>query len=423
MIRWTWALSALLPLLLGCPGPVNPEPDDDDDATADDDDDATGDDDDDDASSDDDDTSASPSVLLDAIHVGDYTVADLEPWVDPAVVLDNGYSVWTVTFATGEREARATVTIPYEADVPEGGWHVVANQPGTTGSADACAVSGTTWGAGLSGLYGARGFVGVALDYPGVGTDGSQAYLVAEVEGHAALNAVRAARELAADTGVPTSGRFALVGLSQGGHATLSAAARHASYAPELDLAAVSISGPATAWEEHWSPSIGIAGTHQAYHALVAWTWAQHHDLEPDPFLLDVSDAMDTGCITTPDTTAPALSTLLGTNPYTLFDPGYLAALGTLDWGGGWEAWGEAWDANRIRPWDDAPPLKVWQGAADATVPEAYTAELVAALEAGGMDVDYEVVPGVGHGQVAHGFLAVPQARTEESLAWLRDRF
>ena len=338
-------------------------------------------------------------------------------------MLENGYSLWTVTFATGGREALATVALPYDALAPEGGWTLVANQPGTTGADDPCAVSGTSWGAGLAGSYGARGFIGVALDYPGVGTDGVQPYLVADVEGPAALDAVRAARELAADVGVLASDRFALVGLSQGAHASLAAAALHADYAPELDLRGVSVSGPATAWEEQWSPALSLFGSHLAFHALLAWSWQQHYGIDADPFvdtLLNPDAVFQTNCVTSPALPAGTLSAVLGTNPYLIFRTEFIDAWQDGSWAG-FEAYGDAFDANRIGPWPDAPALKIWQGGADTVVPESFTAELVAGLEAGGMDVEYEVVDGAGHGGVAHGFLAIPQARTEESIAWLRE--
>ena len=378
-------IAALLALgLVGC-GITNPTVDDDD-ATADDDA-ATPDDDDDSAAGDDDDDATPPAVLVETTSIGDFSVDDLRAIVGADVVLENGYSLWTVRFATAGREALATVAIPYDVAVPDGGWTIVANQPGTTGADDPCAVSGTAWGAGLAGSYGARGFIGVALDYPGVGTDGVQPYLVAEVEGFAALDAVRAARELAAEQGIDASDRFALVGLSQGGHASLSAASRHSEYAPELDLRAVSISGPATAWEEQWSPALSVFGTHLQFHALLAWTWREHYGIDADPFaatLVNADAIFTTNCVSSPAVPAGTLSAVIGTNPYVIFTTEFIDAWQDGSWTG-YEAYGEAFDANRIEPWADAPPLKVWQGGADTVVPEAFTAEFVAGLEAGGI--------------------------------------
>lgn len=46
---------------------------------------------------------------------------------------------------------------------------------------------------------------------------------------------------------------------------------------------------------------------------------------------------------------------------------------------------------------------------------------LVETLRAGGVDVEYEIVPGGTHTDVAFGFVAFAELRTEESLSWLRD--
>jgi hypothetical protein len=37
------------------------------------------------------------------------------------------------------------------------------------------------------------------------------------------------------------------------------------------------------------------------------------------------------------------------------------------------------------------------------------------------VEVEYEVVPGGGHTDVAFGFVAYRQLRTDESIAWLRE--
>jgi Secretory lipase len=65
-------------------------------------------------------------------------------------------------------------------------------------------VAGMIWGLGemLS-----RGYIVVATDHPGLGTDGIHPYLIGESEGQAELDSVRAARDL------PNSGasnRFAV---------------------------------------------------------------------------------------------------------------------------------------------------------------------------------------------------------------------
>jgi dipeptidyl aminopeptidase/acylaminoacyl peptidase len=81
-----------------------------------------------------------------------------------------------------------------------------------------------------------------------------------------------------------------------------------------------------------------------------------------------------------------------------------------------------AFAVNRIGPYAQTAPLAIWQGDADDMVPEPITAELVAALRAGGDSVDYHVVPHGTHITTAFGFLAQNEWATAASLAWVRER-
>jgi dienelactone hydrolase len=377
-------------------------------------------------------TSAAPdagappsSVLRGVVHVGDYDRASIQATLSPGVVIDNGYAVDTITFVTSGREARATVTTPFGVPAPAGGWHVVANAHGTTGLDDPCAVAGTLWGSALAGTFGARGFVGVAVDYPGLGTPGILPYLVSEVEGRAVLDALRAARQLAKDRAVPLSQRFAVVGLSQGGHAALAAAMQHQAYAPDLDIRAFAAAGPASGFEEHWRAGANVDGTHIPVHALLVHAWATHYGYGGPPIWSaatapSIAATMSEACMYSP-IGAPALGDRVGTAAAAVFSPEFLAAYRSGNWGA-FGAFGEAFGKNRIAPYPQSAPLKIYQGSADAIVPEWATRQLVLELRAGGVTVDYDVVPGGGHTDVAFGFVAYQELRTNESIAWLRER-
>jgi Secretory lipase len=80
---------------------------------------------------------------------------------------------------------------------PAGGRNVIAWAHPTSGVAPACAPSLYPHGAGLiwnlSDMLG-HGYVIVATDYPGLGTDGIHPYLIGESAGRAVLDSVRAAR-------------------------------------------------------------------------------------------------------------------------------------------------------------------------------------------------------------------------------------
>jgi S-formylglutathione hydrolase FrmB len=355
--------------------------------------------------------------------VGDYTRAQLEAVVQPGAVVDNGYSVYTLDLFSDGVPTRATVTIPFGATVPSGGWHLVANAHGTVGVEDPCAVAGTVAGAGLAGLFGARGLIGVAPEYPGLGTPGVHPYLVAQSEGRAVLDAVRATLQLAGYLKVAVSGRTAIVGLSQGGHAALSAGRERQAWAPELDVRAISASGPASVFQEHWRMGVNVDGPHLAMHAMLVYAWARHYgDGGPSPWSAarqpDIDTIMAQHCAFSVSGEA-TLSQLLGSQADQIFSPGFLAAYRTGAWGA-WAAFDGYFTLNRARPWAQTAPLRIYQGSADDTVLEFATRELVGSLRDGGMTLDYVVVPDGGHVDVAYGFLAYPQLRTEESLAWLK---
>ena len=209
--------------------------------------------------------------LRSATRREDVPLGTLRSLADPAVVIDNGFSVWSIEYVTGGTTSLATVTMPIDVEAPPRGFGIVANNHGTTGVDDPCAITGTAFGSGLAGLFGARGTIGVASDYPGIGTTGVHPYLVSDVAGRAALDSLRAARSLARWQSVATSGRVAVVGASQGGHATLAAAAMHASYAPDLDIRAFSVAAPASLFEEQWRKDLASDGKQIIWQTMLVY--------------------------------------------------------------------------------------------------------------------------------------------------------
>lgn len=144
----------------------------------------------------------------------------------------------TVTFASG------MIFIPNN-DNGGNPRPVVAWAHGTVGMGDQCApsrianpVGNIAW---VSQML-AKGWVVTATDYAGLGTPGTEAYLVGDDEARDVLNSVRAARDLPAAQAGP---RFAVWGHSQGGHSALFTGAEAAGYAPELRLVGTVASAPA----------------------------------------------------------------------------------------------------------------------------------------------------------------------------------
>ena len=127
---------------------------------------------------------------------------------------------------------------------------LIAFAPGTQGQGDQCAPSrlfsqSIHFSSGLDITLGyeqmfvatlvARGFAVVVTDYEGLGTETDHTYVNRMTQGHAVLDAARAAQRLP-NTSLDPHGPVAFYGYSQGGGASASAVELASRYAPELDI-------------------------------------------------------------------------------------------------------------------------------------------------------------------------------------------
>ena len=128
---------------------------------------------------------------------------------------------------------------------------IVGYAPGTLGLGDQCAQSknlDVSYDPGPSEKewiqrYTTAGYAVAITDYQGLGTPGGYPYDVGRSEGHALLDALRAAEHLPG-SGLSSKASVAVVGYSQGGLATGWAAQLAATYAPELKLKGAAIGAP-----------------------------------------------------------------------------------------------------------------------------------------------------------------------------------
>jgi dienelactone hydrolase len=362
--------------------------------------------------------------------LGVATRADIEPFLYGDVEVDNGYEFVAVEYLTEDGPATATVTLPLDlaGPPPDLGFPVVVNAHGTIGLDDPCQLTGTSAGLGLAALFGGRGAIGVAPDYTGLGTPGFHRYLDARSEATSVLDAVRAALHLARYRGVETSDRAAIVGLSQGGHAVLAAAALHDRYAPELDIRAFGAAAPASLYEEHWRSGVAVDGEHLVQHAMLMWSFAEvsgagSSELWASGIAPGIDERLTTRCAWSPAFgPEPLLADGFPTTASQIFSSALLDEYTS----GSWDRFvfvGERFDANRITPWlslgAQTAPLAIWQGTHDTTVLPWMTEDLVDDLRAGGIDVDLHLVEGGTHTTTAFGFLAFPDRATDESVAWV----
>ncbi|WP_082483237.1 alpha/beta fold hydrolase, partial [Microbacterium sp. Leaf351] len=196
-----------------------------------------------------------------------------------------GAQAWRIIYHTRDLQGRdiaaSAVVVEPTVLAPHDGRVVVAWGHPTTGAAQNCAPSLATdpfeLMEGLDTML-AAGFAVVAADYPGMGVAGASSYLLGVPESNSMLDAVRAARQLPSSD---LSNQVLLWGHSQGGQASLFAAQRIGSYAPELHLVAVAVAAPAATLPTLLDDDIGdISGVSIASYAIPAMQ-AAYRDAYP----------------------------------------------------------------------------------------------------------------------------------------------
>ncbi|WP_127480695.1 lipase family protein [Nocardioides pantholopis] len=165
--------------------------------------------------------------------------------LDPAgvsrVAVTSTRVLYRSTDRTGEPIAvSGSVFVPKARWAGPGPRPVIGYAVGTQGIGDDCAPSrqfseGLEYeGVFMSGLL-ARGYAIAMTDYEGLGTAGMHTYMDRESQGHAVLDAVRAAQRLPG-SGLSAASPVGLYGYSQGGAGSASAAELAPTYAPELKV-------------------------------------------------------------------------------------------------------------------------------------------------------------------------------------------
>jgi alpha-beta hydrolase superfamily lysophospholipase len=323
-----------------------------------------------------------------------------------------GAIAWRVLYHSrtiaGDDIAVSGLIVAPDGAPPPGGFPVLAYAHGTTGLADACALSkraqpypGESEAATslpLPELW-TRGYVVAATDYEGLGTPGRHPYLVGESEGRGVLDIVRAARSIDdAHAGAPTIA----IGVSQGGHAALFTGEIAPAYAPDVDLVAVVALAPAAELAQAAFLLTGDESVVGFAVAIGAGFAAAHAEADLGqiltPAALAAIDIVDTGCID------DVLAAYAGPARDTL----RFEALGAPPW----TTLLERNSPGRVRT---DVPLFVGQGDADALVVPELTDALVVRLCALGDDVTYRRYTGASHDSVV-------EAAQDDVFGWIDDR-
>ena len=219
---------------------------------------------------------------------------------------------WYVEYTTdsptgGTTVASGAVLVP-EGAPPPGGWPVIAWGHGTSGLAPQCGFTATDgrYDADIVARFQDQGYAVVAPDYLGLGptAETPHPYLHSRTEATATVDLVRAAVSANPDL----SDTWAVVGVSQGGHAALNAGHLAGSRAPELDFRGTAALAPATNIDKAFAlvgpyvPEIpGLDGATAYFAAALAGLRVAAPDLDLAAYLTptgaELVDGLETLCV------------------------------------------------------------------------------------------------------------------------------
>lgn len=338
------------------------------------------------------------------------TLVDATPVVDTP----GGAQAWRITYWTrddGGRAVQATgmVVAPREAE-PRARRKVVAWAHGTTGVMSTCDLSTKpafwTVTPGLSNMISA-GYVVVAPDYPGLGSDGTHAYLAGRETAHSVLDAVRAAGKI---PGAFAGSDFVVWGESQGGHAALWTAREAHHYARELRLLGTLAAAPPTNLGANLTQA-SDANARAFLTAFVAYSWSKRFGAPLDKLFGPLNRGVATrlaenNCI---DLDANLkLGTMLGILAIrnALKDKN----IARID------GWSHLVERNSIAAGRVPGPIYIAQSVEDPLVAPDVTLGFARELCRRGRAVQYESLPGGDHAHTAKN-------STGSALAWISNRF
>ncbi|MFK0250337.1 lipase family protein [Amycolatopsis azurea] len=300
---------------------------------------------------------------------------------------------WTRT--SDDRPALSTgqVFTP-QGTPPAEGWPVISWEHGTVGVAEHLAPS-LTRHSDRDQTYLRhwleQGYAVVATDYIGLGTPGGHAYLDGRAEAHAGIDMVRAARSVN-DT---LAAKWVALGQSQGGGAAVFTAALATSYAPELDFRGTVATAPGDgaplvdtiiAYSQPAAPPTSIGPFTASYSTyILAGAHTARPEFDPEAYLSSLGKR-----IYAEGQTAGILALSAATQGVT---PRQLFSRPLSD--GPFPALAHALYDFPATGYDR--PLFLGHGLADTDVPAPFTRDLIARLQAAGVQPEVHFYDGQDH--------------------------
>lgn len=309
---------------------------------------------------------------------------------------------------------------------------LVAVAPGTMGQGDQCAaslglehpltVNSQTLSVGYEDLaiyrLLAKGVAVVVTDYVGLGaTDRLHTYVNRVDEGHAVLDAVRAARAVDGAS-VTDASPVGLYGYSQGGGATAAAAELQASYAPDVTLSGTYAGAPPA---DLTAVTKAIDGSELAG----ALGWSLNGFLQSDPSLKPIAEAHlnDAGKAALSDLSTMCVGDALLGYGYAKSTKWTTDGRSISDIIATTPALQAFLDSQRIGTLKPSGPIRLTTGVSDNLVPHAQARQLAVDWCRKGADITYTpvVLPSVGSALLNH--FAPLLTDQGSAIDWLTDRF
>jgi pimeloyl-ACP methyl ester carboxylesterase len=327
------------------------------------------------------------------------------------VILPAGMRGWRILYATtvdDSTPATAVATVFAPTDPPPGPRPVIAWEHGTTGLLQKCMPS--LMSAPTEGIPGRNrivmaGWVVVETDYSFAEKGGPHPYLIGEGEARAALDSVRAARQMSE---LSLDKRMVVWGHSQGGHAALWTGIVGPRYAPDLEILGVAAIAPAANIKNILAMNVAVDKRFGAYLALSYSRFYPDVTFEQAvrPEALDAARHIVNLCEFVPPEDPERIEALAAT-----FDGPALATSSN-----------KALQARLEQNTADAPiqaPVVIAQGLSDIVVPPSATDAYVEERCSAGQRLEYWTFAGRDHSTIVQ-----PGTPLEELLIrWTMARF
>jgi pimeloyl-ACP methyl ester carboxylesterase len=320
------------------------------------------------------------------------TLVRAQPMTPPTANSQAWQVMYTSTSETGEPIVVTGMVIAPTGPAPKGGRPVVTWAHPTTGIVDSCAPSlqpePFTPVEGLSQFLD-LGWVVVATDYQGLGTDGPHPYLVGNSEAQGTIDIVRTAGA------IPEAGaskKYFVFGHSQGGQAALFVGQMARQYAPDLNLLGVAAADPAGLLANLFD-QVGDTVLGGVLGSYAIESWNQVFDYPVSTVLTaqstPVAATMGQTCLSDPslNTVALNIASLLNSNQMWSSNPAST------------QPWLAQMNTNTPGQVGIPVPVLVAEGTDDTLVLPSETAQLVSTYQANGTTITEQLMPGIDHSE------------------------